>query len=642
MDASLVAPPEWFGFDDRPAGIDTPAGFARSTGLSAIRAAAKLWLVASHAPDHRFDPRRDLSWHQARPAVLSRICDLLDEVDAPATELEVLPLSGCGPNSSAADRQRLGDLCGSDLVFLDPDAAAKFGDAELASFAELGIGRLIFSVCGSESETEEVRLSSRSTNRRGSARRVAFGAFPGARKSRRRVDGVQRMGELVDRLSASADARPADTFEPGDRVILVTHALPPGGAERQWVYLARGLKNAGYDVTLVTYLALTGDNAHYLPSLEKSGISVVSLADRPPITLAEWLASDWAFRRCVASKMAPYPEIILGLVETFHRLCPRAVIGQLDYPNLYTGLAALLAGVPRAVMSFRSYIPIRCRNFYEDWYRPAYAVLSRSPHILLSGICADANHEYADWIGVARSRIACISNAIDPKDFPIASAETVEALRVELRLEPGQPVVLGVFRLSKEKNPARFIEVCSQLVSTCPGLHAVIAGVGPLLPELQDLVAARGVSDNFRFVGRRSDINVLMTLADLLLLTSDVEAVGNVIIEAQLMSLPVVATDAARAGGALRPGVTGVFCPTGDIDALHDACLGLLRDPGRRRRMGEAGRRHAATHFSMAVMAQRYRDLICSSLPAAKVAGVAVADNRAPIEHGEWVQTAAR
>jgi glycosyltransferase involved in cell wall biosynthesis len=635
MDATLIAPRDWVGFDDRPAQLDAPAGFAHSTGLSAIRAAAKLWLVASHAPGHSFDPRRDLSWRQARPGVLSRICDLLDEAGTPATELEVLRLSGCGPSYSAADRRRLGDLRGSDLVFLDPDAAAKFGDAELASFAELGINRLIFSAFDSESEIEEVRFSSRSANRRSNARRIASETFPGARKSRRRVDSSRRMGELVDRLSASAHVGPGYTLEHGDRIVLVTYALPPGGAERQWVYLARGLKQAGYDVALVTYVELTGDNAHYLPWLEKSQIPVFPVVHRPPITLAEWLASDSAFRRCVAGKMAPYPEIILGLVETFRRLRPKAVIGQLDYPNLFSGLAALLAGVPRAVMSFRSYIPTRCGNFYEDWYRPAYAVLSRSPRILLSGICADANREYADWIGVARDRVACIPNAIDPEDFPACDADAVEALRAELCLEPGQPVILGVFRLSKEKNPAAFVEVCSRLVASAPGLHAVIAGVGPLLPVLQELVAARGVSDNFHFVGRRSDINVLMTLADLLLLTSDVEAVGNVIVEAQLMGLPVVATDAARAGGAMCPGVTGLLCPTGDINALHDACLDLLRDPGLRRRMGDAGRRHAATQFSMAVMAQRYRDLICRSVPAVKVAGAAAAGNLAPIELGD-------
>jgi hypothetical protein len=423
------------------------------------------------APGHSFDPRRDLSWRQARPGVLSRICDLLDEAGTPATELEVLRLSGCGPSYSAADRRRLGDLRGSDLVFLDPDAAAKFGDAELASFAELGINRLIFSAFDSESEIEEVRFSSRSANRRSNARRIASETFPGARKSRRRVDSSRRMGELVDRLSASAHVGPGYTLEHGDRIVLVTYALPPGGAERQWVYLARGLKQAGYDVALVTYVELTGDNAHYLPWLEKSQIPVFPVVHRPPITLAEWLASDSAFRRCVAGKMAPYPEIILGLVETFRRLRPKAVIGQLDYPNLFSGLAALLAGVPRAVM----YIPTRCGNFYEDWYRPAYAVLSRSPRILLSGICADANREYADWIGVARDRVACIPNAIDPEDFPACDADAVEALRAELCLEPGQPVILGVFRLSKEKNPAAFVEVCSRLVASA---FASASGIG--------------------------------------------------------------------------------------------------------------------------------------------------------------------
>jgi glycosyltransferase involved in cell wall biosynthesis len=441
---------------------------------------------------------------------------------------------------------------------------------------------------------------------------MAFDANP---QSRYRLDAPRQMAELVDRFSTLGDSHSGFMLAPGDPIVILTHALPPGGAERQWIYLARGLKAAGYDVTFVTYIELAGDNAHYLPLLKKSGIPLHAVRSRPPLTLAELLTSSSAFRYCVSSKIVPDPELLFSMTESLRLLQPKAIIAQLDYTNLFASLAALLAGVPRAVMSFRSYIPTHFDHIHKDWYRPAYTVLARSRRVLFSGICGAANREYADWIGLERGRVAYIGNAIDSDDFPVPSASVVEALRDELGLMQGQRVVLGVFRLSKEKNPTAFVDVCCRLIATYPNLCALIAGVGPLLPELQNLVQERGVSDNFRFLGRRSDVNVLMTLADLLLLTSDLEAVGNVITEAQLMGLPVVSTEAVRAGGALRAGVTGILCPIRDVGALHDACLLLLSDRALARRMSEAGRRHAATEFSVRLMAQRYCDLIAGRDP---------------------------
>ena len=57
--------------------------------------------------------------------------------------------------------------------------------------------------------------------------------------------------------------------------MVCTHSLPPGGAERQWVYLAQALSEAGYVVIFVTYEPLADSNAHYLPVLQASGIEVV-------------------------------------------------------------------------------------------------------------------------------------------------------------------------------------------------------------------------------------------------------------------------------------------------------------------------------------------------------------------------------
>jgi asparagine synthase (glutamine-hydrolysing) len=431
----------------------------------------------------------------------------------------------------------------------------------------------------------------------------------------RRAAAAAQRSEVFARMLGSGDADPGFALEPGDPIVVFTHALPPGGAERQWIYLAQGLKDGGYDVTFVTYSELTADNGHYLPLLKKSGIRHHTVSYPPPLTIGALLAAGPAFYHIVRTGIVPDPELLFGITESFRCLRPKAVITQLDHPNLFAGFAALLAGVPRIVMSFRNYNPSNFDYIYADWYRPAYALLAKSYRVLFSGNASAANRDYEAWIGLEPGCAAYIPNALDPDHFPMPGAAAVNSVRQSLDLNPDQPVVLGVFRLSKEKSPATFLEVCSRLMATYPTLRVLIAGIGPLLPELERDAAARGLMPRMQFLGRRDDINVLMSVASLLLLTSEREGMPNVIVEAQCMGLPVVATDAGGTRDALLPEISGIVAPIGDVAALYAGCCRILADPGLAQKIGEAGRRHAATEFSKELMARRYVDLIAGRDP---------------------------
>jgi asparagine synthase (glutamine-hydrolysing) len=396
---------------------------------------------------------------------------------------------------------------------------------------------------------------------------------------------------------------------PGDRIVVLTSALHTGGAERQWIYLARGLKNAGYNVTFIIYSKLIGDQGHYPRLLREAGIRLKIVPPAVP-ALSELSATHPVFQYLVASKVIPDLGTVCALTDAFRRLQPKAVIAQLDGPNQIAGAAALLAGVPRMVMSFRSYNPSNYPWFYQDWFRAAYALLTQSKRVLLCGNTAVGNLDYARWIGIEPERVVCIPNALDFDHFPEPSADEIDAVRRELSIVEDTPVVLGVFRFSQEKRPEVFLEVCVRLLTTYPQLRVLVAGVGSLLDEMRQLVSERGLANSIQFLGRRDDVGTLMAIANLLLLTSEREGMPNVVIEAQRMHLPVVATDAGGTREAFLPGESGLLCPVGDIDALETACLQILADPILADRMGEAGYRHAETEFALDLMAQRYIDLI--------------------------------
>ena len=285
-----------------------------------------------------------------------------------------------------------------------------------------------------------------------------------------RID--QAFGErLLEALLHSIRAHDGNTpfsLEPGDRVVVCTHGLPPGGAERQWVYLAQALSEAGYVVTFVTYEPLVNSNAHYLPVLQAAGIEVL---DASRISIQE-ASSLWpntlAAGALLGSGVVPEPDRLLLLTAGFLRAAPKVVFAQLDHPNLLAGTAAHFARVPRVIMSFRNYNPTNFPYLTNDWFLAAYRLLTKSDRVLLSGNYRGANDDYADWIGVPHDDVTHIPNAIEEDMFPIPDETSVDAVRAELGLKKNDPVILGVFRLSAEKAPLMFVEACARIIKSVP------------------------------------------------------------------------------------------------------------------------------------------------------------------------------
>src|SRR5207245_6210780 len=122
--------------------------------------------------------------------------------------------------------------------------------------------------------------------------------------------------------------------------------------------------------------------------------------------------------------------------------------------------------------------------------------------------------------------------------------------------EADTPVILGIFRLSAEKDPATFIEVVAKTVAAVPGAKALLVGVGPLEQTVERAVEERGLGEHLQLLGRRTDVNVLMSLASVFLLTSIKEGMPNVVLEAQLMGTTIVATRAADTSENVRDGET--------------------------------------------------------------------------------------
>ncbi len=418
------------------------------------------------------------------------------------------------------------------------------------------------------------------------------------------------------RSRASVPRGVAELFQPGDGasfrldrgdpIVLCTYGLTPGGAERQWIYLAQALGEAGYDVTLLTFTPLEGRNAEYLPLVEELGIKLFDATSIGDLEARRHLPSRPRLARLVEATGVEQPDDLVRVTSALAGLGPRAVFAQMDDPNLLCALGGRLCGIPRIVLSFRNYNPTRLGWIDRPWYLPAYRLVVSSGAVRLTGNSREANADYAGWIGVPQERVHHIPNVIDPRHFPSASPEAAGSLRSSLAIAAGAKVVLGVFRLYPEKDPLTFLEVARRLIDRMPSVRVLVAGDGPMRAAMEEQIAQHGIGDRVTLLGDRKDVSSLMTIADVILMTSRLEGMSNVAVEAQLSATSLVATGIPGIASVVRDGETARLCPAGDADALAGACLELLHDDGCARAMGASARAHALRTFTTDQLVDRY------------------------------------
>jgi glycosyltransferase involved in cell wall biosynthesis len=144
------------------------------------------------------------------------------------------------------------------------------------------------------------------------------------------------------------------------------------------------------------------------------------------------------------------------------------------------------------------------------------------------------------WQGDARWRV--IHYGIDLPRF--TKRVDSQPMRRSLGIPPRGQVVGHVGRFDEQKNHVFFVEVAREVARQLPNTWFVLVGDGPLRPDIQALVRARGVEDRFIFTGTRPDVAQLMLGAmDVFVFPSLYEGLGLVLIEAQAAGLACVTSD---------------------------------------------------------------------------------------------------
>jgi glycosyltransferase involved in cell wall biosynthesis len=214
----------------------------------------------------------------------------------------------------------------------------------------------------------------------------------------------------------------------------------------------------------------------------------------------------------------------------------------------------------------------------------------------------------AEHEGCPRRKIVVIPNGVDVERFRPLPPDF--ALRARLGLPAGAPVAAIVAALRPEKNHELFLNAASLIRQARSDAQFLIIGDGPKRPELEALRDKLGLGDAVHFLGTRGDIPELLSLADVLMLTSHMEANPVSILEALACGKPVVATRVGSIAESVHDGQSGYLVEPGDAAALADRTVELFNDRATARRFGQAGRQTVVEHGSLERMVEGYQEMI--------------------------------
>jgi len=358
-------------------------------------------------------------------------------------------------------------------------------------------------------------------------------------------------------------------------ISIVIPDLRGGGAERVMIDLAQCLKQWGHHIEF----ALMSASGDFLDEV-RSEFSVVDLGTSRTRSLPFSLALYFRQRR---------PSHVIA---NMWGLTSAAVVARAISRKRFRLLLVEHSTLSKQYKSWGCLHSILMKVSIASTYRFADDV---------AAVSVGAASDTASLACLPIERVKVVHNPIPARRNPSQSS-AVAAARL-WNCEDGLRV-LSVGSLKQQKNHSLLLRAFAK--TRLSDARLILLGQGELEGQLRRLAVELGIADRVIFAGFHADPSAFYATANLLVLSSDYEGFGNVIVEALSFGLPVVSTD-CQAGPAeiLQNGRFGTLTPVGDVEALARAIDSALVTP-----VDHDAQKRRAADFAPDIAARKYLDLL--------------------------------
>jgi glycosyltransferase involved in cell wall biosynthesis len=347
-----------------------------------------------------------------------------------------------------------------------------------------------------------------------------------------------------------------------------------GGAERQVILLAKGLRRRGWRVSVVALSGAGGDAA------------------------VELIAAGAAFLSLQMRKGLADPRGWIRFNRWLRRESPDVVHAHLPHAAWLARWSRLAAPVRVVVDTLHSSstgtLGRRLGYRWSGWLADRVTTVSRA--------VADA-HRSAAMAG--EDKLTVLPNGVDVEAWrPDAT------VRIAVRRELGLHEEFLWFAAGRLDPVKDYPTLLRAMVEVPERARLVIAGSGPFESELRRLSKEFGLEHRVHFLGFELDVRRWMLASDGFVLSSRWEGLPMGLLEAAACALPAVATDVPGTREVIVDGQPGWLAPPGNAAALSAAMARLMQTPAEERKaMGERARARVIERFSLEAVLDRWEAL---------------------------------
>jgi N-acetyl-alpha-D-glucosaminyl L-malate synthase BshA len=184
--------------------------------------------------------------------------------------------------------------------------------------------------------------------------------------------------------------------------------------------------------------------------------------------------------------------------------------------------------------------------------------------------------------------IEVIVNFVDVSRF---SRKPIDAFK-KVIAPNGERIFMHASNFRKIKRVQDVVKIFAEVNKTIPS-KLLFVGDGPERSTAEDLARELGIIEEVRFVGKQEQMEDILAIADLFLLTSEYESFGLAALEAMAAGVPVISTNAGGLGEINIPGQTGFLSDVGDIESMSQQAIAILKDDETLQRFKENASAHA-------------------------------------------------
>lgn len=186
--------------------------------------------------------------------------------------------------------------------------------------------------------------------------------------------------------------------------------------------------------------------------------------------------------------------------------------------------------------------------------------------------------------------IQVITNFVDMKRFSYSDKNHFKKM-----LAPnGERILVHVSNFRKVKRVEDVIRVFEKVHAQMP-CKLLMIGDGPERPAAEELGRSLEICNDIRFLGKQDQMDEILSITDLFLLTSQYESFGLSALEAMACGVPAISTNAGGLPEINVHGVTGFLSEVGDIDDMAKNALYVISDDERLKGFKENALAHART-----------------------------------------------